>query len=290
MAIAPLATEDRARVMPAAPTGDRVRHLRHRCELAGVLIDQVDVETAVARIEQFLRSDGAHQVVTVNLDFLSIAQRNILFRETINRSDLAVPDGMPLVWMSRLNGYRIAERVTGVTLVGESCRLAAESGLRPFLLGAGPGVADAAARTLQERYPELQIAGTYSPPFGPFSTAENDRMVAAIREAETDLLFVAFGAPLQDIWIREHLSQLNVRMAMGVGCALDLLAGTVRRAPGWMQRSGLEWSYRLLQEPRRLWRRYLIDDVPMLGRLVVSSVRRDQAATPRTQPAAKRPA
>jgi N-acetylglucosaminyldiphosphoundecaprenol N-acetyl-beta-D-mannosaminyltransferase len=112
-----------------------------------------------------------------------------------------------------------------------------------------------------------------------------------IHDAAPALLFVALGAPLQDLWIRAHFQELNVRVAMGVGCVLDLLAGTVKRAPTWMQGVGLEWSYRLLQEPRRLWRRYLVDDIPMLGRLALTSLHRDRAAkVALPQPAAKQPA
>jgi N-acetylglucosaminyldiphosphoundecaprenol N-acetyl-beta-D-mannosaminyltransferase len=210
-------------------------------------------------------------VVTVNLDFLSIAERNSTFRETLNEADLAVADGMPLVWLSRLKGEPLAERVAGVELVGESCRVAAELGGSVFLLGAAPGVAEAAGRRLETLNPGLSIAGTYSPPVGPLTPRENDRIVRMVREAAPDCLFVALGAPRQDLWIRENLSQLQVPMAMGVGCVLDLLAGSVRRAPVWMQRMCLEWAYRLGQEPTRLWRRYLLNDLPMFARLMLSA-------------------
>jgi N-acetylglucosaminyldiphosphoundecaprenol N-acetyl-beta-D-mannosaminyltransferase len=229
--------------------------------------------------------------MTINLDFLSIAQRDAQFRQTINRADLAVADGMPLVWAARLKAQPLAERITGVDLVNESCRLAAQMGQGVFLLGAAPGTAAAAAHRLEARYPGLRVVGVHSPPFRPLTPAEDEAMVRMIRDAAPGLLFVAFGAPRQDLWIRAHLDALNVRVAMGVGCVLDLLAGTARRAPGWMQQAGLEWSYRLIQEPRRLWRRYILDDVPMLGRLVTASVhpgRGSVVVTPR--PAVEPPA
>ncbi len=246
---------------------------RQRIELSGVLIDRVDLQTAVQRIDDFLTSSAAHQVVTVNLDFVSIAQRDARFRETINEADLAVADGMPLVWVSRLKGEPLAERITGVELVDQSCRLAAGFEQGVFLLGAAPGVAEAAGRTLETRYPGLRVVGTYSPTFDGRDGDEDERIVDMIQKARPDLLFVALGAPKQDLWIHAHLQRINVRLAMGVGCVLDLLAGRVTRAPRWMQRSGLEWSYRLVQEPGRLWRRYVLDDVPMLGKLVMSAVR-----------------
>jgi N-acetylglucosaminyldiphosphoundecaprenol N-acetyl-beta-D-mannosaminyltransferase len=237
-------------------------------ELGGILVDQIDLAAALERIQQFLRSGQPHQVVTVNLDFLSIAARDPNFRAILNTAGMAVADGMPLVWLSRLKSQPLAERVAGVELVTESCRMAAEQGRRVFLLGAGPGVAEAAGRRLQGMYPSLRIGGTYSPPVGPLARQENDRIVHMVRSARPDFLFVALGAPRQDVWIREHQHELQVPVAMGVGCVLDVLAGSVKRAPQWMQRAGLEWAFRLIQEPTRLWRRYLVNDLPLLARLV----------------------
>jgi exopolysaccharide biosynthesis WecB/TagA/CpsF family protein len=208
-------------------------------------------------------------VVTVNLDFLTIADRNPQFEATLNGADLAVADGMPLVWLSRLRGESLCERVAGVELVMESCRVGAELGSKVFLLGAAPGVADAAGQRIEATYPGIQIVGTYSPPIGPLTPQEDRKIVDLVRLAAPDLLFVALGAPRQDLWIREHLAELQVPVAMGVGCVLDLLAGNVRRAPLWMQRSGLEWAFRLVQEPGRLWRRYLLNDLPLLARLTL---------------------
>jgi N-acetylglucosaminyldiphosphoundecaprenol N-acetyl-beta-D-mannosaminyltransferase len=248
---------------------------RPRVELGGILLDQVDLKSAVARISHLARSGQPHQVVTVNLDFLSIAGRDDTFRSTLNRADLAVADGMPLVWLARFKGQPLPERVAGVDLVIESCRLAAEAGQSVFLLGAGPGVARAAAKRLQEMFPGLRIAGTYSPPVGQFTEEEHTSILATIRDAAPDFLFVALGAPRQDLWIRENQPRLKVPVAMGVGCVFDLLAGSVQRAPLWMQHYGLEWSFRLIQEPRRLWRRYLVNDLPLLARLALGSPRAD---------------
>lgn len=124
---------------------------------------------------------------------------------------------------------------------------------------------------MEERYPGLRVADVYAPSFGPITRAEDDQIMQRIQQAAPDFLFVALGAPRQDLWIRAHRGRLHVPVAMGVGCVLDLLAGVVRRAPGWMRGTGLEWSYRLVQEPRRLWRRYILDDLPMLGKLVCTS-------------------
>jgi len=249
-------------------------------ELGGVLVDRVELESAVDRIAGFLRSGTPHQIVTVNLDFLAIARRNAEFFDTLNRAHLAVADGMPVVWLSRLRGQPIAERVTGVALVDECCRLAAAENRSVFLLGAGPGVAASAARVLQHRYPGLQIAGAYSPPVGPIDRREHARIARMIRTSRPGFLFVALGAPRQDLWIRQNLSRLGVPVAMGVGCVFDVLAGAVDRAPNWMQRAGLEWAYRLSREPARLWRRYLVNDAPLMGHLVVEGLRGTRSVRP----------
>jgi len=277
---APLGEPTRAFVtMPARFSVDTARS---RIELGGILIDQVDLPTAVDRIDEFVASGRPHQVVTVNLDFLSIAETNGTFRETLNGADLAVADGMPLVWLSRLKGTPITERVAGVELVIESCERAAQHGRSVFLLGGAEGVPEAASERLQELFPGLRVVGTYAPPIGPLTVAQTAEIVEMIRAAAPDLLFVAFGAPRQDLWIRNNLGALNVPVAMGVGCSLDVLAGSVRRAPRWMQSVGLEWAFRLGQEPQRLWRRYLVNDLPLLARLLWDR----SAQTPEVAPTA----
>jgi N-acetylglucosaminyldiphosphoundecaprenol N-acetyl-beta-D-mannosaminyltransferase len=254
--------------------------IRERVNLNGMLIDQIDRVRTLPLLRQFLRDGVTRQVVTVNLDFLAIAARQEQFRETINRADLAVADGMPLIWLSRLLGEPLPERVTGNEIVDQCCGLAAERQSGVFLLGAAPSVAHRAARTLLKRYPGLEIAGVYSPPFGPLGEAENERVLTTIRRAAPEFLFVALGAPRQDFWIAEHRKLLRVPVSMGVGCVLDILAGAVSRAPIWMQQAGLEWTYRLAQEPRRLWRRYLVNDLSRLGPLAINAV---EARCRRTQ-------
>jgi N-acetylglucosaminyldiphosphoundecaprenol N-acetyl-beta-D-mannosaminyltransferase len=259
-----------SKLAPTTWTRATEHFARDRLELAGVLVDRVTRAAAADRIREFIVSGQPHQVVTVNLDFLRLAKDMPEFRAVLNEADLAVADGMPLVWASRLNQGGLPERVAGVELVDETCRLAVELDVSIYLLGAGPGVANAAAKRLSERFPGLRIAGTYSPPFGPLRTGENERVIQRIREAHPGILLVAFGAPRQDLWIRSHLSELDVPVAIGVGCTFDLLAGRVTRAPEWMRQSGLEWAFRLGQEPGRLWRRYA-NDLPTLARLVGES-------------------
>lgn len=240
-----------------------------RYRLLDVAVDHVTRADVKVTLDGFVRAGTPHQVVTVNTDFVRLARGDAAFRQAINHSDLSVADGMPVVWTSRLLGHKLPERVTGVDVVEDGASLAAERGYRIFLLGAGPGVADKAAAELVLRYPGLHIAGTYAPPMGPFAHDEDARMIGLVRAARPDMLFVAFGAPRQDVWIAQHLHRLGVPVCVGVGGTFDFLAGRVPRAPLALQRAGLEWAYRLVREPRRLWRRYLLHDLPVLCSILV---------------------
>ncbi len=196
--------------------------MRYRVNLLDTWIDKIDCAGALARIEAFVRSRQPHQLVTVNVDFLRLASGDAAFRTLINSADLVVPDGMPLLWGARLLGDPLLERVTGVDLVSECARLSAEKGYRLFLLGAGEGVAEQAADALRARYPGAQIVGAYTPPMGPFTPEQDAEMIQHIQEAAPDMLFVAFGAPRQDQWIRTHMQEMGVPVCMGVGGALDM--------------------------------------------------------------------
>jgi N-acetylglucosaminyldiphosphoundecaprenol N-acetyl-beta-D-mannosaminyltransferase len=237
--------------------------MTERCYLRDVSVDCVTEAEVMDRIAAYLRSGHPHQIATVNLDFLRIAHQDAAFRRAVNGADLAVADGMPVVWLTRLLGGRPVARVTGVGLVDASAALSQAHGYRLFFLGSAPGVAAAAAAALHRRYPGVQVAGVYAPPFGPFSEAETAHMLSLVRQARPHFLFVAFGAPKQDVWISEHLDALDVPVSIGIGGSFDILAGRRRRAPRWMQHTGLEWAYRLAQEPARLWRRYLLQDLPV---------------------------
>jgi N-acetylglucosaminyldiphosphoundecaprenol N-acetyl-beta-D-mannosaminyltransferase len=250
--------------------------LRSRVAICGVLLDRVDRKSACAAIEGFLESPGLHQIVTVNTDFARLAERDATYRKVLDGADLAVADGMPLVWLSRLMGAGLPERVPGIDLVDDCCRLAARRDIPVFLLGAGPGVAQAASRALATRHSGLRIAGTFTPPFGPSTDDGDAEMVDRIRAAGRCVLFVAFGAPRQDRFIATQLKNLDVPVAMGVGGTFDVLAGAIPRAPRPLQRAGLEWVWRLAQEPGRLWRRYLLQDLPFLVRMGAALLRSDR--------------
>jgi N-acetylglucosaminyldiphosphoundecaprenol N-acetyl-beta-D-mannosaminyltransferase len=225
----------------------------------GVRADRIDMAGALAHIENLIeqhrqRGGPVHQIITVNSEFVWAARKNTAFRETINRAALAVADGMGIVWASRILGLPFPERVAGSDLLPLLAERSAARGFRLFLLGAAPGVAEKAAHILQQRSPDLQIAGTYS---GSPAPAEAEHILGLIRAARPDVLAVAYGAPKQDLWIRQHaqaLGEAGVGVALGVGGTLDFIAGRVPRAPRWIQRVGLEWAFRILCQPRRVWR------------------------------------
>ncbi len=230
-----------------------------RLMVLGVRADRVDMAEALARIEALVeqhRQGNAPtaQVITVNPEFVWAAHKHAAFRETINQAALVVADGIGIIWASRILQRPFPERVAGSDLLPLLAERCARRGYRLFLLGAAPGVAEQAAQILQQRFPGLEIAGTYA---GSPAPEEADQILGLIRAARPDVLAVAYGAPRQDLWIRQHaqaLGKAGVGVALGVGGTFDFLAGRVPRAPRWMQRLGLEWAFRVYAQPRRIWR------------------------------------
>jgi N-acetylglucosaminyldiphosphoundecaprenol N-acetyl-beta-D-mannosaminyltransferase len=213
------------------------------------------MEEAITTIEALIKNGQPHQVTTVNPEFIMRARTDHAFRRVINHSDLAVPDGVGLVIMGKLTRRPFRQRVAGVDLTYAIAKLAAQQGWSIFLLdlvgGRGGGIE--AAKRLQETYPELKIAGAYA---GSADQQDNETICNIIKKANPTILLVAFGAPAQDLWISRNQTQLNIPLAIGVGGTLDFIAGIAKRAPKWMQTIGIEWFWRLVQEPWR-WRRML---------------------------------
>ncbi|MDD3654595.1 MAG: WecB/TagA/CpsF family glycosyltransferase [Desulfotomaculaceae bacterium] len=225
-----------------------------KVNLLGIKIDAINMEETVNQIASYIRTGRPHRVTTINPEFLYRAQFNTELRELANRADLVTPDGVGVVWACRLAGNPVPERVTGIDLMLALVERAASEGWRVFLLGAAPGVASEAATRLSLQYPGLQIAGTHH---GFFSNDEEAEVSRLVRESRPDLLFVALGAPKQELWIDRSIAQTGAAVAVGVGGSFDVVAGRAQRAPGWVCRLQLEWLYRLLKEPAR-WRRQLV--------------------------------
>jgi N-acetylglucosaminyldiphosphoundecaprenol N-acetyl-beta-D-mannosaminyltransferase len=232
-----------------------------RVRILGVPIDRVSMATATAAAARLLDRGGPHLIGACNTYTAVVAQRDRSLRAFYEAAAINLPDGMPMVWASHLYGCPIPERVSGPDFLLAFARAAAPAGCRFFFLGASPPVLVALARAVKAEAPGVEIAGTYAPPYGPFSDDENRRMVEAVNAARTDVLWVGLSAPKQERWLLAMAPRLRVRIGVGVGAAFDFVAGRIPRAPRWMQASGLEWAHRLAQEPRRLWFRYLIGHV-----------------------------
>ncbi|MCS7251469.1 MAG: WecB/TagA/CpsF family glycosyltransferase [Thermoflexus sp.] len=221
--------------------------------ILGVRVHDVTMGEALRIVEAFLARGQPAQICTVNPEFVMRARRDPAFFRTLENASLNVPDGVGLLWAGRILKQPLRERVPGVELMEALAARAAERGWRVFLLGAAAGVADRAAAVLQARYPGLVVAGTFA---GSPRPEDAPVILERLRKARPNLLFVAYGAPQQDLWIARHQPELGVPVAMGVGGAFDFIAGMVPRAPRWMREAGLEWLYRLIRQPWR-WRRML---------------------------------
>jgi N-acetylglucosaminyldiphosphoundecaprenol N-acetyl-beta-D-mannosaminyltransferase len=234
--------------------------------MMGCRIDNLSMEETLGRIEDFIRSGKPHQHVVVNVDKLVKASRDEGLRRIINDCALVNADGMPVVWASRLLGKPLKERVTGVDLFEALMRRAGERGWRVFLLGARREVVAQVAETYRRRYPQLVVAGWRDGYWQ--GEAEEAEVAAQVRASGADLLFVAIGSPKKEQFLGRWQATMRIPFAMGVGGTFDVAIGRVKRAPRWMQRAGLEWFYRFLQEPRRMFRRYFIEDMAFLWLLL----------------------
>lgn len=231
-----------------------------RVSLDRVNLDPVTMDEAIEIVSTVIRErrPRAFHVVTPNAQFVEIARRDARFGEIVRAAGLSVADGVPLVWSSRLLGAPLPGRVNGTDLMVRLCEEAADQGHSVYFLGGRPGAAEQAARSLAKRFPGLNVIGTSCPPMGFADQAELDaEVVQEIERMAPDLLFVGLGAPKQEYWIYNHLG-LPARVMVGIGGSFELIAGLTKRAPLPLQKVGLEWMWRLLMEPRRLWRRYLV--------------------------------
>ena len=236
--------------------------------LGRTAIDRITMDYAAILITEALLHRGHFPPLTVvcsNAHVVNLAQRNRSLAAAMQAADLSIPDGISVVMASRILHAPIPERVTGGDLMERMCAAAARHRFRVFFLGGLPGAAIMAAFNLRQRYPGLDICDTYCPPLGfENDPAEQARIRERINAAAPDLLCVAFGAPKQETWMQQNRDSLRTGAILAVGAALDTQAGLRRRAPLWIQHLGMEWFFRLLMEPRRLWRRYLIGNVEFI--------------------------
>lgn len=221
------------------------------------------------------RGTSTRQIATVNAQFYVLAEKCPEFRACLERAEYVCADGMSIVWACRALLAAKVPRIAGVDLVSNLCEAGAAQGLRVFLLGGRPGTASESARILESKYPGLVIAGTLCPEYG-FETreAELEVVLTTLHKAKPDVVFLALGAPKQELFISRYVRPLQIPLAVGVGGSFEMISGVVERAPSWMQASGLEWCHRLSQEPHRLLRRYLVGNAEFLFHLVKWSLSR----------------
>lgn len=242
-----------------------------RIEMMGCEIDNLSMEETLEQVERFIKTGEPHQHVVVNVDKLVKASKDDKLKKIINECALINADGMPVVWASRLLGKPLKERVAGVDLFEHLMRRAAERGWRVFLLGAKEDVVSNVKVTYERKYPNLVVAGYRN---GYWSSDEEPSVVELVTQARPDLLFVAISSPKKEQFLGKYQKQMQVPFAMGVGGTFDVAVGKVKRAPMWMQSAGLEWFYRFLQEPRRMFRRYFIEDFAFFGLLLKEAIRK----------------
>jgi N-acetylglucosaminyldiphosphoundecaprenol N-acetyl-beta-D-mannosaminyltransferase len=223
----------------------------------GVRVCAVQIHDTIAQMEKWIGArDIGRYVAVTGMHGVSEARHDLRFRQILNSADLVVPDGMPLVWLGRWHGYPLRRRVYGPELMETFCRLTGPR-YRHFFYGGATGVAQHLASTLRQRF-GITTVGTYTPPFRPLTEEEESDVAACVKEAAPDVLWVGLSTPRQERWMYDHRNSLSVPVMLGVGAAFDLNCGRLRRAPAWMRENGLEWLFRFLVEPRRLWKRYLV--------------------------------
>lgn len=241
-----------------------------RVDVLGVLVSAIDPPTALDRITGWIERGERRYVCCTNVHGVTVSRRDPELRQAHNESGLTTPDGVPLVWCAHRAGARWVRRVYGPDLMLDVLGAAVERGWSSYFYGATPDTLERLETRLRERFPGLRIAGSWAPPFRDLTPDEQRDAIDAINAASPDLVWVGLGCPKQERWMHRHRGELRAPVLLGVGAAFDFHAGVKRQAPKWMQRVGLEWSFRLATEPRRLWHRYLVGNT----RFVLAVLRR----------------
>jgi N-acetylglucosaminyldiphosphoundecaprenol N-acetyl-beta-D-mannosaminyltransferase len=239
-----------------------------RVNVLGVGISVLNLQTALDAIVNAVRKRRKGYICVTGVHGVMEAQEDITFRKILNTAFLCTPDGMPMVWAGKLNSHCKMRRVYGPDLMLDVCAWSETNGSRHFFYGGADGVAELLAEKLKARFPKLQVAGTFTPPFRPLDAEEEKQLQAMVRAVRPDIFWVGLSTPKQEKFMSEYLPKLDVTLMIGVGAAFDFHSGRVKQAPRWMQRSGLEWFYRLCREPRRLAKRYFKNNPLFLLKIV----------------------
>lgn len=234
--------------------------------LLNTYVNNVSMNETIAYIEKLVQEKKRSYVVAINVDVVMKIEEDKYLKEITDNADMVLVDGKPLIWVSNWHKKPVKEKISGSDLVPNICEVAAKKGYSIFFIGGKDGIAEQAKKNLEEKLPGINIVGTYAPPFGFEKDEEElDKINTMITEANPDLLIVCFGCPKQEKFIYENYQKYAPTVSICAGATIDFLAGNVKRAPKWMSDHGLEWLYRFSQEPKRLFRRYFVDDVKILG-------------------------
>lgn len=240
-----------------------------RIKFMNTEIDNLTMQEALEAIDKLIQENKSAYVVTPNVDHIVQLETNKELQDVYANASLILTDGKPLLWIAKWYGTPIKEKISGSDLFPLLCKMAAEKGYKMFFLGAAEGVAAKAAENLSNRYKGLQVVGTYSPPYG-FEKDQEEmaKIKKMIKEANPDILIVGLGCPKQEKFIYYNREELGVPISLGLGASFDFEAGNIKRAPRWMADHGLEWMYRITQDPKRLIKRYFVDDMKVLGMVI----------------------
>lgn len=234
-------------------------------KLLNTFVNNLDMDETINAIDKMILSDKKNYVVAINVDVVMKIEQDSYLKKITDNADMVLVDGKPLIWVSKIHKNPVKEKISGSDLVPLLCREASKKGYKIFIIGGKDGIADKAKSRLEEQYPSIKIVGTYAPPFGfEKDEVELEKINKMISDKKPELLIACFGCPKQEKWIYENYKKYDAKVSICAGATVDFLAGNVSRAPKWMSEHGLEWFYRFLQEPKRMFRRYFIDDVKIL--------------------------
>ena len=243
--------------------------MHQKVNILGVQISSITKDDLLAAFTQHILNKEKKQVCITPVNSVLAAVKSEQIKTIYNNADYVLCDGMPLKWAASFLNTAIVERITGLDLLPNLVKLSAKNDFRIFLLGASPGVGDKLKEVILNQYPHAKVVGVYAPPFmTTFTTEENNKMISAVNAASSDVLLVSLTAPKQDIWIANNKEALNATLMVGIGGAFEVMAGLAKRAPKWLQKAGLEWLYRFIQEPKRLFHRYFIE-APLFIPLII---------------------
>lgn len=240
----------------------QILSMRNKEKFLNTYIDNVTFNESIEIIESFIKDKKSAYVVTINTDFIVKMEDDKYFKEIVDNSDLAVIDGKPLIWISKFLKQPIKEKISGSDLTPRLLKVCAEKGYKVFIIGGKEGVADKAKENVEKDYKNINIVGTYCPKLG-FEKDQNelDNINSIIKKSKADIVLACLGCPKQEKWMYENYKKYGAYVSLGVGATVDFLAGNMKRAPKWISDIGFEWLYRFFQEPRRLFKRYFVDDI-----------------------------